>query len=130
MNQEKSDATVGQLIGALASDTGALVRQEIRLAATEITETAREAARDVGFVAAGGALLHLGCLALVGALIAALTPYLSLWASAGIIGVVFAGLGLAMVQAGITALRRIDPIPSNTLSTLQPAGFEQGRSTR
>jgi hypothetical protein len=60
----KSEATVGQLIGALATDTGALVRQELHLAATELTETAGAAARNAGYVAAGGALLHIAILAL------------------------------------------------------------------
>jgi hypothetical protein len=125
MIPEKSDASVGQLIGTLATDTGALVRQELHLAATEMTEKAGAAARNAGRVAAGGALLHVGCIALLAGLIAGLEPFVPLWCSAGILGLVFAGSGVALLQTGLTALRQIDPLPRNTLSTLTPQAFEQ-----
>ena len=128
MIPEKSEATVGQLLGTLANDTGALVRQELHLAATEMTEKAGVAARNTGFIAAGGALLHVGCIALVAALITGLEPFLPLWQSAGIAGLVFVGSGVALLQAGITALRRLDPLPRNTLTTLTPKAFEQRES--
>ena len=124
MIPEKSDATVGQLIGTLASDTGELVRQELHLAATEMTEKAGAAARNAGRVAAGGALLHVGCIALLAGLMAGLEPFLPLWSSAGILGLVFAGSGVALLQTGVTALRQLDPLPRNTLSTLTPKAFE------
>jgi len=130
MIAEKSDATVGQLIGTLASDTGALVRQELHLAATEMTETAGAAARNAGRIAAGGALLHVGCIALLAALVAGLEPFLPLWSSAAIVGVIFAGSGLALLQTGLTALRQIDPLPRTTLSTLKPTVFEQREPLR
>ena len=72
MNELKSEATVGQLFGALASDTGSLVRQEVQLAATEMTEKAKAAARSAGFIVAGGALLQVACIAGVLAVIAGL----------------------------------------------------------
>lgn len=130
MSPEKSEATVGQLLGALATDTGELVRQELHLAATELNEKATAAARNTGFIAAGGALLLIGCLALVAALILGLEPVLPLWASAGVVGLVFAGLGTACVMAGVSALRHLDPVPRTTLSTLDPTAVEQGGPLR
>jgi|SRR5688572_8880667 hypothetical protein len=130
MIQQKSDASVGQLIGTLATDTGALVRQELRLAATEMTETAGAAARNAGLIAAGGALVHVGCIGLLVALVAALQPYLPLWSSAAIVGLVFAVAGVALFQTGLTALRQLDPVPRETLSTLDPTLFEQRESLR
>jgi len=125
MIPEKSDASVGQLLGTLASDTGALVRQELHLAATEMTEKAAAAARHAGLIAAGGALLHIGCIALFAGLLAALQAYLPLWASAAIVGLVLVGSGVAIVQTGLTALRQLDPLPRTALSTLSPTVFEQ-----
>ena len=129
MIAEKSDATVGQLIGTLASDTGALVRQELHLAATEMPETAGAAAHNAGLIAAGGALLHVGCIALLAGVLAALEPFLPLWSSAAIVGLVFAGTGAAIIQTGLTALRRLDPLPRHALSTLPPV-FEQKEPLR
>ena len=84
--EQKSEATVGQLSGALASETGALVRQEVQLAATEMTEKAKAAARSAGFIVAGGALLQVACVAVVLALMAGLYPTAPPWASAAVLG--------------------------------------------
>jgi hypothetical protein len=130
MMPEKSDATVGQLLGTLASDTGALVRQELHLAATEVTETAGAAAHNAGLIAAGGAFLHVGCIALLAGVLAALEPFLPLWSSAAIVGLVFVGTGAAILYTGLTALRRLDPLPRHALSTLTPTMFEQKEQLR
>src|SRR4029453_17397334 len=111
MIPEKSDATVGQLLGTLATDTGALVRQELQLAATEMTEKVVAATRHAGLIAAGGALLHVGCIALLAGLLAALQPYLPLWSSAAILGLVLLASGVTILQTGVRALRQLDPFP-------------------
>ena len=120
MNPEKADASIGQLFGALASDTSALVRQELQLASAEMTHKVRQATRNGVLVAAGGALLHLSGIAGLVCVLAALQPLLPLWAAAGIVAVVLALISIFTMQAGLRALREIDPLPEETLSTLQP----------
>jgi hypothetical protein len=120
MNPEKADASIGQLFGSLANDTSALVRQELQLASAEMTQKVRYAARNGAIVAAGGVLLHLsGIAALVGVL-AALQRLVPLWAAAGIVAVVLAVISVLTMQAGLRALRALDPLPKETLSTLRP----------
>ena len=120
MSPEKADASIGQLFGSLANDTSVLVRQELQLAATEMTQKARTAARNGRMIAAGGVLLHLsGIAALVGVL-AAMQRLLPLWAAAAIVAVVLAIGSVMMMQVGMRALREIDPLPKDTLSTLRP----------
>ena len=71
-------------------------------------------------IAAGGVLLHLsGIAALVGVL-AAMQQLLPLWAAAAIVAVVLAIGSLMIMQVGMRALREIDPLPKDTLSTLRP----------
>jgi hypothetical protein len=124
MNAEKAEASIGQLFGSLASDTSALVRQELQLATTEMTEKARAGLRRGGLVATGAVLLHLsGIAALIGVL-AALQAVLPLWAAAAIVSVVLAVVSILTMQAGMRALRELDPVPRETLSTLRP---ENGR---
>jgi len=120
MTPEKADASIGQLFGALASDTSALVRQQLQLASAEMTQKARHAARNGGLVAAGGVLLHLSGIAALVCVLTALQPLLPLWAAAGIVAVVLAVVSLLTMQAGLRALREIDPLPEETLRTLQP----------
>jgi uncharacterized membrane protein YqjE len=120
MNPEKADASIGQLFGALATDTSALVRQELQLASAEMTAKARHAARNAGMVAAGGVLLHLSGVAALVCVLAALQPLLPLWAAAGIVAVLLAIISVLTMQAGLRALRDIDPVPEETLNTLRP----------
>jgi Flp pilus assembly protein TadB len=124
MNVEKSEASVGELFGSLASDTSQLVRQELQLATTEMTATAKKAARNTGLIAAGAAFIHLACIAAVVGLLAGLpaVTVVPLWAWAAIVAFVLAGLGLALVQIGIRAFRRLDPVPRDTLRTLRADG--------
>lgn len=119
MNEQKSEATVGQLLSALASDTGALVRQEVQLAATEMSEKAKTAARSAGLVVAGGALIHLACMAVVLAVMAALQPTVPAWASAGAMGLLFVGSGAIMVRSGLSTLESLGTEPSETVNTLR-----------
>jgi len=118
MNPEKRDASVGELFGSLASDTSELVRQELRLAATEITATAGTAARNTGLIAAGAAFIHLALIAGLIALLAGVPRVLPLWATAAVVALVLASLGLVLVQIGMRAIRRLDPVPRETLRTL------------
>ena len=119
MNENKSEATVGQLFGALASDTGSLVRQEVQLAATEMTEKAKAAARSAGFIVAGGALLQVACIAFVLAVIARLYPTVPPWASAAVLGLVFVGVGAILVRSGLSTLEDLSARPSETVTTLR-----------
>jgi hypothetical protein len=65
-------------------------------------------------------VLHLsGIAALIGVL-AALQAVIPLWAAAAIVAVVLAIVSVLMMQAGMRALREIDPVPNETLSTLRP----------
>lgn len=119
MNEHKSEATVGQLFGALASDTGSLVRQEVQLAATEMTEKAKAAARSAGLIVAGGALLQVACIAVVLAVMAWLDPSVPPWASAAVLGLVFVGAGAILVRSGLSTLEDLGAGPGETVNSLR-----------
>jgi hypothetical protein len=110
---------LGELFSELASETGTLVRKEVELAKTEMSAKAAVAGRNAGAVAAGGAVAFMGGLALVAAMILALGMLIPLWASALIVGLVVAGIGGALVMKGLTAFKRIDPVPRETIRTLE-----------
>ncbi len=115
----KAESSVGELLTALARNTGTLVQKEVQLAATEMTAKANEAARDLGIIAAGGALMHIGVLVLAVALVVGLTPLVPFWLSSLIVGVLALGGGLLLVRQKAGALGRLDPVPERTVQTLQ-----------
>ena len=59
-----TDTHIGDLLRQLRDDTTALVREEVLLAKTEITEKVSRASRNVGYLAVGG-LVGLSALLLI-----------------------------------------------------------------
>lgn len=119
MQRQEDTRSLGELFSELANETTMLVRQEIQLARTEMTQKATRAGKDVGMIGAGGALAYAGLLALIAALIIGLGELIPLWLSALIVGLVVVGVGYLLIQRGLTALKQIDPVPQQTIQTLQ-----------
>ncbi len=118
--QAKSERSVGDLLGDLLHETTTLVRQEITLAKNEMTQKAAQAGKDAAALAVGGAVAYAGLLAIIAAIIlllvhANITP----WVAALIVGIVVAALGGAMVMKGLSALKRSDMAPRQTIETLK-----------
>lgn len=112
--------SLGELIADLSRETTTLIREEIDLAKTEMSHKASQAARDIGFLVAGGAIVYAGFLALIAALIVGLGQAgLTWWLSALIVGVVVVAIGGYLVWQGIENLKRVDPVPEKTLATLK-----------
>ena len=116
----KEDQSLGELFGALLKDTTTLVRQEISLAKAELGQKASRLGRDVGWLAAGGALAYAGLLALLAALIGLLAHAgMAWWAAALVVGVVVAGTGGFLVGKGLNALKQADLAPRQTLESIR-----------
>lgn len=110
---------LGELFSELAQETGTLVRKEAELAKIEMTAKAKTAGRDAAIIAAGGSIVMLGAMALLGALILALGTLIPLWASALLVGALVTGTGGVVAVQGIRALKGIKAAPRETMQTMQ-----------
>jgi putative superfamily III holin-X len=119
MEQQRDERSLGELFAELARETSTLVRQEVALARTEMTQKATQVGRDAGVIGIGGAIAYAGLLAVVAALILLLGQYIPLWLSALIVGLVVAGAGYVLIQRGLSALKRADLTPRETIATLK-----------
>jgi len=119
MQPQRDERSIGELFAELARETSTLVRQEVQLAKTEMTQKVTSAGKDAGLIGAGGALAYAGLLAVLAAVIIGLGEFIPLWISALIVGLVVIGIGYMLVQQGLTALKRIDPTPRQTIETLK-----------
>jgi hypothetical protein len=116
----KEERSLGELFGDLARDMGTLVRQEVNLATTELTTNLSHAAQDVAMIAVGGLVAYAGLLAILAAVIVGLASAgLGWWQAALLVGVVVAVIGGGVVQRGISALKRANLAPRETLQTLK-----------
>jgi hypothetical protein len=116
----KAERSLGELFSELARETSELVRQEVTLAKKELSQKVSHIGKDIGFLAAGGAVAYAGLLAIVAAIIALLAESgMSLWASALIVGLVVLAIGGFLVWNGLNALKREELAPRETIQTLQ-----------
>ena len=115
----RDDRSLGELFAELAQETSTLVRQEMNLAKTEMSQKASRAGKHVGALAAGGAVAYAGLLAILAGLIVLLDEVMPLWLSAFLVGVVVALVGYLLVRRGLDALKREDLAPRETIETLK-----------
>jgi membrane protein len=94
----EDDKPLGELVQDLSRQTSTLIRQEMRLAQTELTEKGRHAGKGAGLFGGAGLVALYGVGALVAAAILGLATVLEPWIAAAAIA---AGL---LLIAGILAL--------------------------
>ena len=117
--QGRDDRSLGELFSELSQETTTLIRQEVNLAKTEMSQKASRVGKDVGFMAAGGAVAYAGLLAIIAGVIALVGLVIPLWLSALLVGVVVAAIGYFLVKRGLDALKQEDLAPRETIETLK-----------
>ncbi len=119
MQSSRNDRSLGELFSELTQETRTLVRQEVQLAKTEMSQKASRVGKDVGFLVAGGAVAYAGLLAIIAGVIALLGLVIPLWLSALLVGLVVAAIGYFLVRRGLDALKQEDLAPRETIETLK-----------
>jgi Flp pilus assembly protein TadB len=117
--QGRDDRSIGELFTELTQETSTLVRQEIQLAKAEMSQKASRVGKDIGFLAAGGAVAYAGFLAILAGIIALLGLVIPVWVSALLVGIVVAVIGYFLVRKGLDALKQEDPAPQETMESLK-----------
>ena len=116
-----TDRSIGELIGQLSQDMTLLVRQEARLAKSEMQQKLSRVAADVMSLATGGIVAFIGGLALAAAAILVLIDPVGLspWLAALLVGAVLVLAGGVMLGRGVRDLKRADPAPRRTVATIK-----------
>jgi putative Mn2+ efflux pump MntP len=123
----KDDRSLGQLLKELTSETTTLLKQEVNLAKTEMSEKASRVGTNLGSLAVGGGVAFLGALALLAAAIYGLTSILdqfmslgvAVWLAPLIIGLILAAVGYSLVNKALETLKRESLAPQRTTQSLQ-----------
>jgi Putative Actinobacterial Holin-X, holin superfamily III len=118
---KQQERGIGELFGQLSQDMTLLVRQEVQLARSEMSEKLSRFTTNLISVATGGLVAYMGAWALVAALIIALHELadISPWVSALIVGIVLAIVGYAMLKRGLSELKRVDLAPRRTVENIK-----------
>ena len=117
---ERQEPSLKELFSDLVRETGQLIRQEVALAKTEVTDTAGRVGKDVGKMVAGGAIAYAGFLVLLAAIVIALADFgLDWWLAALIVAVVVLGAGAVLIQTARGDLKKTSAVPQQTIETLK-----------
>jgi uncharacterized membrane protein YqjE len=120
MKVEARDQGLGDLVRELSGQLSTLVRQEVELAKTELSEKGKKAGIGAGLLggAAIAALLTLGTLTAL--LILALDTAIPAWAAALIVMLIWAAVAAAFALIGRSKLREVGkPMPEKTVETVK-----------
>jgi len=121
MPELRQERSIGELFGQLTQDMTLLVRQEVQLARTEMTEKLSKLTANLISVGAGGFVAYLGGLALMAALILAIRDLanISLAWSALIVGGILAIIGYVMLQRGMKELKQVELAPRRSVENIK-----------
>jgi drug/metabolite transporter (DMT)-like permease len=121
------ERSLGQILRELRDESSQLLRKEVELAKTEMSEKASRVGTNVGALAVGGGVAFAGALALLAAVVFGLTSLLSKFMSPGVavwlapllVGLVLAFIGYGMINKAVDALKRERITPTQTTESLK-----------
>ncbi|HEX8340513.1 MAG TPA: phage holin family protein [Tepidisphaeraceae bacterium] len=121
------ERSIGELLKELRDESGVLLRQEVALAKTELSEKAAKAGRNAAYIAAGGAVAYIGVVFLLLAVTVILYLILKalgaethgMWIAPLIVGLVVAGVGYVLIQKGISTFKNESLVPEKTAQSLK-----------
>jgi hypothetical protein len=127
MQPLRDDRSLGQILRDLRDETSQLLRQEVDLAKTEMSEKMSRLGTNLGSVATGGAVLFAGALVLLAALTLGLIALFSqfmdrdvaMWLAPLLVGGVLAFIGFGMVKKALQALKQEGIAPQRTTQSLK-----------
>ncbi len=121
MAQQKlaEERSLGDLFSELAAETSTLVRQEVALAQTELTQKATSVGKNVGFLVVGGAVGYAALLAILAALIIGLANFVPAWAAALIVAVVVGIAAFLLISSALKSLKETELTPRETVKSLK-----------
>jgi predicted phage tail protein len=114
------ERSLGDLFTELANESSALIRQEIALAQSEITQKATKVGINIGYLVVGGSIAFIAVQAILAAVIIGLGILIgSYWISALIVGIVIAIVAYFMVSSALESLKKMQFTPQQTVETLK-----------
>jgi uncharacterized membrane protein YqjE len=111
---------VGELVKQLSEQTSTLVRQEIELAKTELSERGKAAGKGAGLLGGAGIVGLLAAGALTAFLILLLAEAMDAWLAALIVAVVYAAGAALLALNGRERVREgMPPAPEQTVESVK-----------
>jgi hypothetical protein len=112
--------TTGQLMSDLLDEGRTLVRQELRLARSEMTRKGKEIAGGAGMLGAAAVFASFAFAALTACFVAALSLVMPVWTAALIVSLAYAGIAAVLGVLGRRAVgRAAPPVPDEAVASVK-----------
>jgi uncharacterized membrane protein YqjE len=120
MDVPRSDRSLGDLFSDLSQQTAELIRQEVRLAKVELSDKVSDLSRHAMMIGIGAAL-GLGALMAFAATITLLLIEVGVepWIAAILCAVILGIAAYALVQSGLSAIKRRSLTPDETIHSMK-----------
>lgn len=117
---DQPEVSVGELVGKLTDDFGAIVQSHIELAKEEITAEVKKAARGAGMLGGGALAGWIAALLLSFALAWGLAELFDEpWLGFFVVGLLWTVTAAWLVSSGRRQLQQVEPKPEQTIGELK-----------
>jgi putative copper export protein len=131
MQTPRVERSLGELFADLSAQLGDLIQQEARLAKTEVSAKLADAGRHAAMVGAAAAFGLTAVIAVAAAIALLLVDIgLSPWLAAVITAVLMAFTAFVLAQSGLSALRKTNITPVETIHSLKETTQWLSKGTR
>jgi uncharacterized membrane protein len=111
--------SVDDVMQAIIGNVEKIIRAEIHLASTEVTEKARRSRKPATILAGGMAIGVYGAGFLLLGLVYALSLAMAAWLAALLVGAVLALVAVILISSGRKALAQIEPMREQTVQSVK-----------
>ena len=120
-NEKPTEGSVTGLVTGIINDAQTLLKQQADMLKAEVREDFKRSKRAAEFGAVGIVFTTVGALGLITALAYVLNEQygFKMWASWGIVGGLFAVVGVACAYFSYVLLERFNPLPDKTFNALK-----------
>jgi hypothetical protein len=117
--QAMHNKSLGELFADLTRDVSNLMRQEVQLARTEISQNVVRAAKNAGLLIGAGMAAFFAAQALIACGILALAQIVAPWLAALVVALALLIVAGVLATMGIEALRKSSLTPKQTVETIR-----------
>lgn len=125
---KRPERSLGELLGEMSSDLGALLRKEVELAKVETREELSKAGKSAGMFGAAGLAGWMAVLFISLAAAWLLDQAINTALSFAIVGVVWAVAAFVLMRAGRRKLSEVNPLPETKETLKEDVAWAKART--
>ncbi|HEX3623753.1 MAG TPA: phage holin family protein [Acidimicrobiales bacterium] len=116
---KQADKSLGELVAAMTGEVSELMRKEVQLAKVEIKEEVGRAGKAGGMLGAGAVAGYFALLFVSLALAWLLDQAMPIALAFFLVGLLYAIAAAVLLTRGRDQMKRVDPVPRQTVETLK-----------